>query len=46
MIEILFIIGGICFLLGVVYPVFAILVYPIYRFMGGDMKFVEYVRNL
>lgn len=46
MIEILFIVGGICFFFGVVYPVCAILVCPIYRFMGGDMKFGEYVRNL
>ena len=36
----------ICFLFGVVYPVCAILIYPIYRLFGGNMKFCEYVRSL
>lgn len=35
-----------CFLFGVVYPVCAILIYPIYRLFGGNMKFCEYVRSL
>lgn len=42
----LMVVFGICFLFGVVYPLCAILFYPIYRLVGGDMKFVEYMRNL
>lgn len=46
MVEILFAVFCICFLIGVVYPVCAILFYPIYRLLGGDLKFGEYVRRL
>ena len=42
----LVVVFGICFLFGVVYPLCAILFYPIYRLFGGDMKFGEYVRIL
>jgi hypothetical protein len=38
--------GGLCFLFGVVYPVLAILVYPLYKLFGGDQDFCEYVRCL
>lgn len=46
MFEILFTMAGICFLFGLVYPVGAVLFYPIYRLLGGDLKFGEYVRSL
>jgi ABC-type branched-subunit amino acid transport system permease subunit len=43
---ILMIMGGAGLLFGVVYPVGAILVYPLYRMFGGEMTFGEYVRCL
>ena len=42
----LVVVFGICFLFGVVYPVCTILIYPIYRLLGGNMNFFEYVRSL
>jgi hypothetical protein len=38
--------GGAFLLFGVVYPVAAILIYPLYRMFGGDQTFREYVRCL
>lgn len=38
--------GGLCFLFGVVYPVAAILAYPIYRKFGGNQSLREYIRLL
>ena len=46
MFEVLFLVGGLCLILGVVYPACAILAYPLYRFMGGKQKFLDYMRNL
>jgi hypothetical protein len=36
----------ICLLFGVVYPVAAILFYPMYKLFGGEQTFGEYVRCL
>lgn len=33
----------ICLLLGVGYPVAAILIYPLYKLFGGEQNFSEYV---
>ena len=38
--------GGVCFTFGIVYPLIAILFYPIYRYMGGKKNFKEYVKGL
>ena len=46
MIETFVVMAGVCLLFGVVYPVFAILIYPIYRLLGGNRKFCEYVRGM
>lgn len=46
MFEVLFFVGGFCFILGVVYPVCSILVYPFYRIFGGKQKFLDYLRDL
>jgi hypothetical protein len=35
-----------CFLFGVVYPVVAILAFPIYSRITGDKDFRSYIRNL
>ena len=42
----LMVVFGICFLFGFVYPICAILFYPIYHLLGGNRKFCEYVRSL
>lgn len=46
MIGVLFLVFGICFLLGVVYPLCAIIVYPFYVAFGGKQKFLDYMKNL
>ena len=46
MIEALLLFFGICFLLGVVYPICAIIVYPFYVAFGGKQKFFDYMKNL
>lgn len=46
MFEVLFFAGCFCFILGVVYPVCSILVYPFYRIFGGKQKFLDYLRDL
>ena len=46
MFEILFYVGGFCFILGVGYPVCSILVYPFYRIFGGKQKLLDYLRDL
>ena len=38
--------GGTCFTFGIVYPLIAILIYPIYKYMGGEKSFMEYVKGL
>lgn len=38
--------GGICFLFGVVYPVAAILCFPIYRALGGRQCLWDYICSL
>lgn len=43
---IMMIFGGFLFVLGVVYPVLAILVYPVYRLLGGRDSFKEYIKSL
>lgn len=46
MIEILLVIFGICFLFVVVYPICAILLYPIYTALCGKKKINEYIKKL
>lgn len=46
MIDLLIIIFGLCFLFSVVYPVSVILFYPVYRFLGGNMSFFKYMKDL
>lgn len=46
MFEVLFLVGGLCLILGVVYPACAILVYPFYKLMGGKRKFLDYMGSL
>lgn len=46
MFDVLFCVGGFCFLLGIGYPLCSILVYPIYRILGGKQKFLDYLRDL
>ena len=46
MFEVLFFVGGLCLILGVVYPVCSILVYPFYRILGGKQKLLDYLRDL
>ena len=46
MFEILFYVGGFCFILGVGYPACAILAYPFYRIFGGKQKLLDYLRDL
>lgn len=36
----------ISFLFGVIYPLLAIMIYPIYKFLGGKQDFKEYIRSL
>ena len=36
----------ICFLFGVIYPFLALMVYPIYKFLGGKQDLKEYIRSL
>ena len=38
--------GGMCFIFGIVYPLMAILFYPIYKYMGGKKNFKEYMKDL
>ena len=33
-------------LLGVIYPAFMALIYPVYKELGGKMKFKEYMNNI
>ena len=44
--EFLFVILGICLFFGIGYPVGAILLYPIYKALGGKKKLNEYIKNL
>ena len=44
--EFLFIILGICLFFGIGYPVGAILLYPIYKALGGKKNLREYIKNL
>lgn len=46
LIFVLSIASGVCLIFGVVYPLLAILFYPIYRACGGRMKLREYIRSL
>ena len=43
---VLLMLGAVCFLFGVVYPVGVVLSYPIYKKFGGDMNFREYMSQL
>lgn len=46
MFELLIVLAAVCLLLGVAYPVAAILAYPVYKKFGGDMSLREYIRLL
>ena len=46
MFEILFYVSGFCLILGIGYPLCAILVYPFYRIFRGKQKFLDYLRDL
>lgn len=46
MFELLFYVFGLCFLVGVGYPLFSILIYPLYRILGGKQKLYDYLRGL
>lgn len=43
---VLVIFTGFMFLLGVVYPVAAVLSFPIYRLFGGKLDLWSYIKNL
>lgn len=38
--------GAFGFLLGVVYPAFMAAIYPVYKELGGKMKFKDYMNNI
>ena len=40
------VVGGLCFLFGIVYPLLAVIFYPLYKMFGGELDFGEYVRCL
>ena len=44
--ALLFVLTALCVLFGIVYPLCAILFYPIYKFLGGKMKFKKYMEEL
>ena len=44
--EFLLVILSICLFFGIGYPIFAILLYPIYTALGGKKKLNEYIKNL
>ena len=44
--EFLFVILGVCLFFGIGYPVGAILLYPIYKALGGKKNLREYIKNL
>lgn len=46
MFELLFYVFGFCFLIGVGYPLFSVLIYPLYRILGGKKKLNNYLRDL
>lgn len=37
---------GMCFFFGVVYPLAAMMFYPLYKKLGGKQNFKDYVRSL
>lgn len=44
--EFLLVILGICLFFGIGYPIFAILLYPLYTAFGGKKKLNDYIKNL
>ena len=44
--EFLLVILGICLFFGIGYPIFAILLYPLYTDFGGKKKLNDYIKNL
>ena len=40
------VVGGFCLILGGVYPLVAILLFPIYSLATGDKDFFQYLREL
>lgn len=39
-------VGCFCLLLGVVYPLGALIVYPVYRKLGGRKRLADYMKGL
>lgn len=46
MLTAMLVIGGFCLILGGVYPLVAILLFPIYSLVTGDKNFFRYLREL
>lgn len=46
MLEFLIVISATCFAFGVIYPLCAIIIYPIYRFFGGKYGLRDYIKSL
>lgn len=45
MFELLFYIGLICLLLGVIVPIIILIYYPFYKYLGGRSNLIDYFRN-
>ena len=42
----MFLIGILCALFGLIYPLCALIAYPIYRLLGGRKRLVKYIKEL
>jgi hypothetical protein len=46
LIYVLAVLSALCLVFGVVYPLVAVLLYPVYRRLGGRLSLREYIRSL